>query len=41
MKCHHRDRDEAARIAPRTGLLAYGGDFAEGWRLAASYVHKI
>jgi putative ABC transport system substrate-binding protein len=23
------------------GLLAYGGDFVEGWRLAASYVHKI
>ena len=29
------------QFADDGGLLAYGGDFAEGWRLAASYVHKI
>lgn len=29
------------QFAEDGGLLAYGGDFVEGWRLAASYVHKI
>lgn len=29
------------QFADDGGLLAYGSSFVEGWRLAASYVHKI
>jgi len=29
------------QFADDGGLLAYGNDFVAGWRLAASYVHKI